>query len=292
MKKALATLVLLIGLAIYSNSSAIDPGSATGTLNVDGDAVALKYAYAHLHDNAEGWLDTNKEMRIVVSDREIPQETIGGLNPFFSLSAMVREGSVRGVFIRFDPDKPKSVMVTVLYPPKEQGSALANRMISNDSESPLENLRISELRVSAAMKQATDGDKELGWPSESYSFKFSAPLFKEPAVTAILKGKKALDSPQVKALLAKGAALKSGDLETVKRICSERSGRDMERFLAQSKGEAAGRMRESGQEIEQSIRTGKIRLIVRGERASLVVDSKEGKSIYGFFRKDGKWLVD
>jgi hypothetical protein len=66
----------------------------------------------------------------------------------------------------------------------------------------------------------------------------------------------------------------------------------MERFLAQSKGEAAGMMRESGQEIEQSIKTGKIRLIVRGERASLVVDSKEGKSIYGLVRNDGKWLVD
>ena len=292
MKTFLAVLVFLALFATPSISSAIDPGSATGTLTVDGDTVPLKYAYAHLHDNAEGWLDTKKEMRILVSDRDVPQEAISGLNLFTTLSEMVMEGSVRGVLLRFDPGKPKSVVVTVLYPPKDQGFSLANRTISDSEKGPLENLLISKLRVSASVNHNSPGNSELGWPSESYSFKFSAPLFNEPPVTEILKGKKAMKSPQAKVILAKAAAMKRGDLETAKKYTSERSIIEMDRIISQSKGEVDSMIRESGKETEQSVRKGKLRLIVRGDRASLVVDTNEGKSLYGLIRKDGSWLVD
>lgn len=292
MKTILVNFIFLAELVFSSGAFAIDPGTASGTLKVDGDVVALSHAYAHLHDNAEGWLDNKKEMRILVTDREVAEDALAGLNPFFTLSAMVRQGPLRGVLIRFDPAKPKSIQVTVLYPPKDQRNSLANKTISDSEKSPLENLLISELRVSASVNRSGEGNAELGWPAESYSFRFSAPLFREPAVSAILKDKQALNSPQVKAVLARAAAFIKGDLEKTRQLSTERSSREIENFLAQSKEEALKMMRDSGKEIEQAVKKGKLRLIVRGDRASLMVDAKDGNSMYGLIRKDGKWLVD
>jgi len=292
MKTILTTFIFLAGVIFSSGSFAIDPGTASGTFKVDGDAVTLTHAYAHFHDNAEGWLDNKKEMRILVTDREVAEDALAGLNPFFTLSAMVRQGSLRGVLIRFDPAKTKSILVTVLYPPKDQGHALANKTITDSEKSPLENLLISELRVSASVNQSSEGNAELGWPAESYSFRFSAPLFREPAVTATLKDKQVLSSPQVKAILARAAAFIKGDLEKTRQLSTERSLREIENFMAQSKEEALKMMRASGKEIEQSVKKGKLRLIVRGDRAALMVDAKDGNSMYGLIRMDGNWLVD
>jgi len=292
MKFTLATMLVLVVLVFPGGSCAVDAGSVTGTLTVGSDVVTLKHAYAHLHDNAEEWLDSRKEMRILVSDRDVPQQALSGLNPFFTLSAMVRDGAVRGVLIRFDPAKPNSILVTVLYPPKDENSALGNRTISDSGKSPLENLKISDLRVGASVNQSNEGNSEFGWPSENYSFTFSAPLFREPPVTAILKDRQALSSPQVKAVLAKAEAMKRGDFEAVRKYSTKRSAREMEKFLSQAKEEAGNMMRESGREGEQSVKNGRLRLTVRGDRATLVVDAKGGRSMFGLVKTDGQWLVE
>jgi hypothetical protein len=238
MKSILTAFLSLAEMIFAPGAFAIDPGTASGTLKVDGDAITLTNAYAHFHDNAEGWLDNKKEMRILVTDREVSEDALAGLNPFFTLSAMVRQGSLRGVLIRFDPAKAKSILVTVLYPPKDQSHALANKTISDSEKSPLAKLLISELRVSASVNQGNEGNADLGWPAESYSFRFSAPLFREPAVTGTLKNKQALNSPQAKAILAKAAAFIKGDLEKTRQLSTERSFREIENFMAQFKEEA------------------------------------------------------
>lgn len=287
------TLLVLMSLLSYSFSSfAIDPGTATGTLKVDGDAVNLTHAYAHFHDNAEGWLDTDKEMRILVSDREVEQEVLSGLNPFFTLTAMVKQGLVRGVLLRFDPSKPDPVLATILYPPKDQGQALASKKIGDSKKGALENLALSELRVSASVNQTGQGNPELGWPSEEYRFKFSAPLFNEPAVTATLKDKNALNSPQVKVILARAAALIKGDLDKIRQYSSEGFIRRIENIRSRSQEDAGNLMREAGEEIERSVKKGRLRLIVRGNHASLIVNSTEGDAMYRLTKiKDG-WVVD
>lgn len=292
MKTILVPVMFLAVLMFSCRSFAIDSGTATGTLKVGSEVVTLTHAYAHLHDNAEGWLDTNKEMRILVSDREVAEDDLSGLNPFFTLSAMVKQGSVRGVLIRFDPAIPKSIMVTVLYPPNDPRYKLCNKKISDSEKSPLEKLLISDVRVSATVNQSSAGNAELGWPSENYSFKFSAPLFKEAAVTATLKGKQALDSPQVKAILSKAAAMIKGDLEKIRHYSTERFIRELDTRISQSQEEAQYLMRESGKDIEQTVKKGKLRLIVRGDRASLIVEAKDGNTMFGLIKKDGNWIVD
>ena len=292
MKTRLVAFILLTELIFSLRSFAIDQGTASGTLKIDNETVTLTHAYAHLHDNAEGWLDNKKEMRILISDREIPQEALSGLNLFFNISSMVKQGLVRGVMIRFDPAKPASVQMTALHSPIDTRYSLPNKTISDSENHPLKNLSISEMRVSATVIQSNEGNADLGWPSENFRFKFSAPLFKEPPVTATLKNKQALKSPQVKVILGRAAALIKGDLEKARQYSTERYNRYVENLMLQSQEDVKNMMRENGKVIEQSLTKGTLRLVVRGDSATLIVKAKDGKTMFGLIRKNGDWLVD
>jgi len=165
--------------------------------------------------------------------------------------------------------------------------------LSDREKSPLKKLIISDVRVSASLNQSTDGNQELGWPAVSYNFSFSAPLFKEPAVTATMKGKQALNSPQAKAVLAKAAAMVKGDLDKVKQLSTERMIRQIDMSMSQmSQEEAKNMMRESGKDMERSVKKGKLKLIVRGDRAYLMVEENNSNAMYGLIRKNGNWIVD
>lgn len=289
MKWMLLFIVLTLCVLFPVRALAIDPGTVTGTLTIDQNAIVLKHAYAHLHDNAEEWLDTPKEMRILLTDREVPQEALAGLNPFFTLSEMLKQDKLRGVLLRFNPAAPDSVVIVVLYPPKNPSESLANMTLSDSGRGPIDRLMISDLRVSGAIKQHTVGNKASGWPAEDYSARFSAPLFKELPVTADLKGKKALQSPQVVALLAKYAAMAKGDLKTVRQYSTDRSNREADAYLSQAGEDAMQMVEQKAVEQEQSIKRGPLRLIVRGNRATLIVGAADCISMTGFVRDGGIW---
>lgn len=289
MKLMLLLIVLVLCVSSPVRALAIDPGTATGTLTIEQDAIALKHAYAHLHDNAEGWLDTPKEMRILLTDREVPQEALAGLNPFFTLSEMLKQNKLRGVLLRFNPAAPNSVVITVLYPPKDPSESLTNKTLSESAQGPIDGLMISDLRVSGAIKQHTEGNKKLGWPAEDYSARFSAPLFRELPVTDDLRGKKALQSPQVVALLAKYAAMAKGDLKKVRQYSTDRSNREADTYLSRAGDEAIPMMRQMAVEQVRNIKRGPLRLIVRGNKATLIVGAADGKSMMGFVKEAGAW---
>ncbi|MDK9718015.1 MAG: hypothetical protein OEL57_08915 [Trichlorobacter sp.] len=293
MKTGVSLLLALFAVICFPLLAlAIDPGTANGSLTVGATVVNLTHSYAHLHDNAEDGPNSKKEMRILVADRAVQQEAIAGLNPFFTLSAMVRKGTVRGVLVRFDPAKPKEVVVTVLFPQQEERYSLGNKTISQSERSPLDKLVITNLRVSAAMEQSSEGNPVQGWPAEKYAFSFNAPLFREPAVTAILKGKQALNSPQVKAVLAKTAAMAKGDYAAVKSVCTERSIEEMDGFMAQGKDESLKMMAEAGKQMGQAVKKSPLTLVVRGDRATLLIKQQDGRSMIGLVKRSGVWLVD
>ncbi|MFH0785862.1 MAG: hypothetical protein V2B20_28480 [Pseudomonadota bacterium] len=268
---------------------AIDPGTVTGTLIIDQDEIVLKHAYAHLHDNAEGWLDWSEEMRILLTDREVSQKALAGLNPVFTLSEMLKQDKLRGVLLRFNPAAPNTVVITVLYPPKAPCESLANKLLSDNGRSPIDRLMINDLRVSGAIKQHADGNKELGVPAEDYSARFSAPLFKELPVTSDLRGKKVLQSPQVVALLTKYAAMAKGDLKKVRQYSTDRSNREIDTNLSRMDEEAMPVIGQMAIEQEQRIKRGPLRLIVRGNKATLIVGPANGKSMMGFVKEEDIW---
>ena len=173
MKSSLLALSLF--LPLWHAAFAIDPGTAQGSLQVDGVTIPLRHAFAHLHDNAEKLLHRPRELRILLADRDVPQEALAGI-AFLPLVRMVREGRVQGLLLQLDADQPRRGVLTVLRPLVKP-------------EQPLIVQRI------AVVHNRVIGEIEYG-----DGFRFSAPLFSERRVSADLKGKATLDSPHARVL--------------------------------------------------------------------------------------------
>jgi len=98
--------LLTIGLSLLLwpllPAHAIDPGRAKGFLQAGAERVPIVEALAHFHDNAEGLLDRPRELRILLADREVPQEALAGID-FPMVGEMARDGRLRGLLIRVDP---------------------------------------------------------------------------------------------------------------------------------------------------------------------------------------------
>ena len=291
MKKMLLLITIAMCILLPTRARAIDPGSASGSFTFEKDTIQLKYVYAHLHDNAEGWLDS-KEMRILMTDRQVPQESLAGLNAFSTLSEMLKQNKVRGVLLRFDPAKPNSIIITNLFPPKDPNESLANKSLSYGDRSPIDSLMVSDQRVSGAFKLHTAANEEMGWVLEDYAITFSAALFKEPAITSDVSGSKALKSPQVVALLAKCAAMAKGDMKKARQYSTDRSNLEADSYLAQAGEEGKPMFQQMAVEQEKAIKKGPLRVVVRGDRAALIVSAPDGKNLVEFVQQGGKWKSD
>lgn len=154
---------------------AIDPGTAQGSLQVDGVTIPLRHAFAHLHDNAEKLLHRPRELRILLADRDVPQEALAGI-AFLPLARLAREGRVRGLLLQLDADQPERGVLTVLQP------------------------SVSPARPFLVQKIALAHNRVIGEIQYGERLRFNAPLFSEIPITADLRGKAALDSPQARVL--------------------------------------------------------------------------------------------
>jgi hypothetical protein len=266
---------------------AIDEGTAKGTLAVNDETIILSHAYAHLHDNAEGLLDRPKELRIVLSDREIPHESLRGI-VFLPVEDMARENRVRGLIMRLDPSDPDKVVVTLLRAPPTPGHSLMTLTLSVTGQNLFKKLIMSKVRVDGDVEHFEKrGGGEMGLPKLSYSAVFSAPLFKELPVTADIRGKAAQNSPQVNVYREKINALKKGDFETVKRLSSERANRREAAWLAQLGDQARAIAAEAALDMEQSLKSIK-RVVVR-EDTAIIIFSEKGWAT--FVREGANWKI-
>lgn len=166
--------VLLLLLPAHA-ASAIDVGMAEGSLQVDGVTVPLTHAFAHLHDNAERLLRHPRELRILLADRDVPQEALAGI-ALVPLLRMAREGRVRGLLLQLDADQPGHGVVTLLRP-------------SVDPDQPV-----------VVQKVAVAHNRVIGELEYGGRVRFSAPLFSERRITADLRGQAALGSAQARGL--------------------------------------------------------------------------------------------
>jgi len=255
---------------------AIDPGSVKGSLTADGKPVQLMTGYAHLHDNTEKVLDWPKELRILLSDRDIAESTLRGLI-FLEVENMAMEGKIQGILIELNPVKPDKIVVTYLYPPSRAGAFLVRKTISR--EKVLKDFKMANNRVRGEL---VEPDKEF-----DVSAKFDVPLFHEPAVTADLKGKEAKNSPFV-ILLGKAAdAMTKGDLKALQKIWSANAYKRFEAFHSQAGPEAINVLKQGGGEEKEMVKRIS-RVVVRGDRAVALIDDKLGPP---FVKENGEWKV-
>jgi hypothetical protein len=167
---AIASLVFLL-LSFVPAAKAIDPGRASGFMTAGGERFALSEAYALLRGDRDHGSESAPELRLVLADREVPQESLAGPAPLPVLE-LARTGMVRGLLIQLDPDDPGALRLTPLLPAGPAATAAPDRRGNGASRPILRNLRLSPQRVG--------GDLECPpAPELQCTVHFSAPLFTE-----------------------------------------------------------------------------------------------------------------
>jgi hypothetical protein len=277
-----------IFLAAIQSALAIDPGTVQGSLQVNATTIPLKQVYAHMHDNAEGLLDRPKELRILLTDREVPPGALAGI-AFLPVEDLARQGQVQGLLLKLNPDKPDNITATLLFKPAQPGMSLMTQTLAMTGQKVFKEFGVANQRVTGAIEQrdARAGTAEM--PSLAYAAKFSAPLFNEPAVTADLKGKDAQGSAQVRALLARARAFGSGDFATVRKFSTERSYRNVDQMLKQLGANAAAMAKDAGKDMEGGLAKVQ-RVVVRGDRAVAISGKKD--SWFTLAQEGGEWKSD
>ena len=262
-----------------------EPGTVKGSLRVNDKNISLRYAYAHLHDNAEGLLDDAERFRVLLTDREVPPNALDGI-AFLPVMELAKQGQVQGLMFEMDPEDPNNVVMTLLQPPSGPGRFLIRQTINVSGQDLFKDWKLTDKRVAGAIERR--GEREPGladFPAISYSVQFDAPIFNEPKVTADLKGKAAQDSPQARLLSAKADALAKGDFEAAQKVCTDRANRFNQSFLVGAKpaslSKQAAEMKKSLQKIQ--------RVVERGDRSVVILPNKQW---FTFVREGGEWKSD
>src|SRR5690349_15904489 len=95
--------LLAAGLALAASPAlAIDAGTASGRYKDDEFDVAFSHAVALELDNAEGLLDSPKQIRVLLTDKEMPVSALYG-QAFPPIWRMAQDGQVKGLYLRIDP---------------------------------------------------------------------------------------------------------------------------------------------------------------------------------------------
>jgi len=288
MAMRLYPLSLLLLLLLPAPVMALDPGTADGSLQVNGDTIPLTHACALMHDNAEGLLDHPRELRILVSDRKVLPEALYGV-AYLPAEKLAKLGKLHGILILVDPDDPRDVSVTVLYPPPMPGQPLLTELLGGGEHDAVKGLKLTAQRVAGEVEHEDRQEMEfMDIPKLIYRAKFNAPLFHEAAVTADLTGQAAVHSAEAKVLRAKVNALANGDFAALKKVSTASANQRSEAFISKAGKNAVDLAKQAAADMAPSLQRIK-RVVVRGDRAVLIFSDKQWMT---FVKVDGKWKSD
>lgn len=161
---------------------AIDPGVATGNLEVDGRVIALTRAYV-LERVPAGNTGMRREMRVLLADRDVPQSMLAGAD-LAALEEKARSGALQAVLIVIDPAAPAGPARGVLLVAEKDSVRPLATFSGSGADGGIAALRIGGNRVRGeARRTMRDGSPAFG-----YSVAFDAPHYREalradPAVT-------------------------------------------------------------------------------------------------------------
>jgi hypothetical protein len=130
----------------------------------------LNEAHAQLHRHPTAEPRHRPELRILLADREVPQDSLAGEDPLPVLE-LARAGLVRGLLLRLDPDDPDTVTITLLMHRAGDGAPAA---LGNTAAEAglLRDLRLGPQRVSGSVECPPARELQC-------SARFSAPVFND-----------------------------------------------------------------------------------------------------------------
>jgi hypothetical protein len=267
-------LAAAISSALSIGAGAQEAAQVDATLRVNGKTLKLTKVLALQNGNEEG-LEDGPRLRIFLSDGDIPI-AIAGAAGVLRAKAYARDTGIDGVVILADPaGKSRDAVVSLLNAPGLEPGSFA----SVTSGNAFGEIKVTAARVSGAI--SIDGA-----PVELKA-KLDAPISADP-VTADLKGKAALGSAQVLALIAFRDALRKGDMVGVAKYATAARQKEIGAFRARA-GDAGFREAlahaPDGASVTKTIK----RLVVRGTTASVVLENGE---VAELVQEGGAWKVD
>ena len=261
---------------LFSTVAAFGAGDITGNLSINGKTFPKLHVHALLHDNTEGVLPSPTQMRILVTDREVPISSLYGLY-FLPIGDMGQLGQVEGVLLQFDPANPAEIDYTVLT---LKGLQTVTKRIS------VKDFKVVAGKARGAFDFTEDSFKSFpDYPQVIFSFRIDAPIKSPPAVTADLKGLDARNSPQVKVLRTIAAAAAAGDFETFNKLSSQEATVRNSRDFARLGEKVKATFKSLGTDLKKSI-PGVKRVVVRGDRAVVLLPEQ---GTFNLIFEGGTW---
>ena len=263
-------LAAIAALVLTGPAHAIDPGTASGHYAGKETRVPkLTHAVALRVDNAEGRRDRQDEMRILLSEEDVPASALAGLH-FPPVRTMALAGRVHGLLLEFDPADRTTLSVNVLAKPANPGQMLTSLSLPN-SGGLWTRLDVQSIRVTGELK-----------PNETFDLvaSFSAPVFTNP-VQRDLKGAAARESEPVRVLLARVEAIGRGDLATAQSLSTAAAAERLSAMPVEAMKAAAAHIPELVRQLKAARR-----VVVRERTAA--VEVPDG-SWFSLARENGVW---
>lgn len=294
---ASALLISLCTLPETARAQAAAPATVKGQITIGDDARPLKYAYVVEVDDVEGarLQDTPRHyFAIRFTDVELPPATA---RSSWRIASLARAGKVRAVEVNVDPAKRATFGGAIYYARTPKDSPILTITASNSDTYLLKEFKVEGNTVSGTALMANPEkwvqlDDKAPEVTFQYSVEFSAPLLRQPAVTATLTGAQAQSSPQVKALLAYEAVCRKGDIAAARKLAVPETSEEWNTIIAQI-GEAQFKKMMMQSAPDARVRVKQItRVVVRGDHATVIYREQGATGFQPMVKKNGAWLVD
>jgi hypothetical protein len=273
--------VFLIASSLVAATLALCPtGAFAQRTDVDGElkvaetAVPLRYGHAWEMDDVEGVRgdgQPKKSLLLFFTDVQTPPEQATN----WGLSAqMAREGKLRAVQIEINPATKQMFSGSLYYALGEnEPPNMSISIVGVSTTHQVKDLKVEKDRISGTVLMTepqkwvrlNDGDKPTMF---QYRATFDLPLHRRPAVTAVLTGKQAHTSPQVKTLLAFEDACRKVDQAALKRLATPAATANLRAMIAKAGVAEVRTMFRQMLPVRkpQSV----LRVVVRGDRATVI----------------------
>jgi len=246
--------------------------SASGVLQVGAERFALKCAFAAVEHNemAHG---NKEELKVLLSDLPVPDDLRKASDDWlYWADKQARGGTLHGVVLRIDP-------ATGVW----SGGQLLTRQGAEFYSETVSSPDLSDLRFASAgpiadqvagkvsmMKPMSGAHDETGaWRVEA---EFHATVIRPAAVSGVLTGAAALNSPQYRAVLEFLEASRKKDLDAIINCVDPQSRESMAEMFKSNKAEALNMFASMAAEAA-ALKLNKV--TVRGDSAE--IDFGDGK---------------
>jgi hypothetical protein len=282
-----AALVLMLGATGASGAD----NSASGSLKIGEERVALKYAFAVMEADGVG-ASAKEKLTVFLSDLPVPDELRKASDDWvYWADKQARAGALHGLSVALDPATAAWHSGRVLT---RKGLMFYSETVSSPElgdlrfapAGPIGDQVAGKVSMKAPMSSVQDADGS--WIVDA---EFRATVIRRATVSGVLTGAAALNSPQYKAVLAFLEACRKKDLDAIRDSMDPQSRATLAEMIAGHKEETLSMFAEMAAETT-ALKLSKV--TVRGDSAEVEfvgAQASEAKQSLRVALSNGEWKL-